>query len=228
MHGTQFTLALEEQRGDGEVAGRGTVLRDSLIRACDIVLALAAIVFFAPLLLVLALAVTVTDPGPVFFGHERVGRNGQTFRCFKFRSMVIDADRRLSEILSRDPVSRLEWQTFHKLTNDPRITAIGAMLRKSSLDELPQLFNVLRGDMSLVGPRPIVVDETWRYGRYLTHYLSAKPGITGLWQVSGRSNTTYRRRVALDVTWCRTRTLGLYWTILLRTIPAVILADGSA
>jgi lipopolysaccharide/colanic/teichoic acid biosynthesis glycosyltransferase len=209
-------------------AGDGGYLRDAILRICDIVLAAAAIVFFAPLLMILGVAVFVSDPGPIFFGHKRIGKDGTIFRCFKFRSMVQDADRRLAAILSTDPVARLEWQTYHKLSNDPRITRIGGILRKSSLDELPQLFNVLRGDMSLVGPRPIVADETWRYGRYLGYYLAAKPGITGLWQVSGRSNTSYRRRVALDVTWCRSRSVGLYWTIIFRTIPAVLLADGSA
>jgi lipopolysaccharide/colanic/teichoic acid biosynthesis glycosyltransferase len=198
------------------------------IRLCDIAISLVAIVFFAPLLIVLAAAVFVSDPGPIFFGHKRIGRDGQTFRCFKFRSMVIDADKRLSEILASDPVARNEWQLAHKLSNDPRITTIGSLLRRSSLDELPQLFNVLRGEMSLVGPRPIVVDEAWRYGRYLQHYLATKPGVTGLWQVSGRSNTTYRRRVALDVAWCRSRSIPLYWKIMIRTIPAVLLANGSA
>lgn len=198
------------------------------IRLCDILVSLTAIVFFAPLLTVLAIAVFVSDPGPIFFGHKRIGRDGRTFRCFKFRSMVVDADKRLAEILARDPVARNEWQLAHKLSNDPRITAIGGLLRRSSLDELPQLFNVLRGEMSLVGPRPIVVEEAWHYGRYLQHYLAIKPGVTGLWQVSGRSNTSYRRRVALDVAWCRSRSVTLYWKIILRTIPAVLLANGSA
>lgn len=118
--------------------------------------------------------------------------------------------------------------TYHKLSEDPRILPLGRFLRKSSLDELPQLLNVLRGDMSIVGPRPIVPDETWRYGRYLRHYLSCRPGITGLWQISGRSNTTYRRRVALDVTWSRSRSFTFYWWVLFRTVPSVLTADGSA
>jgi exopolysaccharide production protein ExoY len=139
----------------------------------------------------------------------------------------VDAEQRLQHLLATDPEAQQEWLRDHKLRRDPRITGIGNFLRRSSLDELPQFFNVLRGEMSLVGPRPIVVGEIARYGRYLGSYASVKPGLTGLWQVSGRSNTSYRRRVAMDVAYARAKCLRLDMSILLATIPAVVGARGS-
>jgi len=203
-------------------------LCDRLLRLCDIAIALFALVFFLPLMAIISLAIFLTDPGPVVFRHVRVGKDGRPFRCLKFRSMVTDADARLTHLLSTDPAARIEWARHHKLAKDPRITPIGHILRKSSLDELPQIINVLCGEMSCVGPRPIVVEETARYGRYLPQYLNCTPGLTGLWQVNGRSCTTYRRRVALDVVWSRQRNVQLYWAVLFRTIPAVLKAQGSA
>jgi lipopolysaccharide/colanic/teichoic acid biosynthesis glycosyltransferase len=199
-----------------------------LIRACDIVIALIALIIMMPLMLLTSALVFITDPGPILFRHQRIGEGGRYFHCLKFRSMVCNADEHLRNLLAHDEKARLEWETYHKLTNDPRILPFGLFLRRSSLDELPQLWNVLRGDMSIVGPRPIVPDETWRYGRYLRHYLSCRPGITGLWQVSGRSNTTYRRRVALDVTWSRSQSFSFYCWILIQTVPSVLAAEGSA
>ena len=196
-------------------------------RLFDIAVSLALLVFLAPLMIVVAMLVVATNPGPVIFGHKRLGRDGRTFSCLKFRSMVTDSQERLAQLLASDADARREWERDHKLKNDPRITPIGAFLRKSSLDELPQLFNVLRGDMSLVGPRPIVMDEVRRYGRYFSHYSQVRPGITGLWQVSGRSNTSYRRRVAMDVTYSRSRSLSLNVKILLMTVPSVLMARGS-
>lgn len=196
-------------------------------RLLDIVCALALLLFLAPLMLLVAVAVLVSDPGPVLFGHERLGKNGRLFRCWKFRSMVVDAEVRLAALLERDAAARLEWQHGHKLRNDPRITRIGAFLRKSSLDELPQLFNVLAGNMSLVGPRPIVFAEVGRYGRYFVNYCSVRPGITGLWQVSGRNDVSYRRRVAIDVAYTRAKSLKLDCMILAVTVPRILMARGS-
>ncbi|WBH18205.1 sugar transferase [Sphingomonas radiodurans] len=193
----------------------------------DLAVALIALAFFLPLMLVIATIIYVTDPGPVFFAHRRVGRGGRHFRCLKFRSMAVNAEELLAELLAKDAEARAEWARDHKLKNDPRITAIGGLLRKSSLDELPQLFNVLRGEMSLVGPRPIVDAEVLRYGRYFAHYCSVRPGITGLWQVSGRNNTSYRRRVAFDVTYSRSRSALFDAKILVMTVPSVMLARGS-
>ena len=197
-----------------------------LIRCIDLAVALIAIVVFFPLMLTIALATKLFDNGPVIFAHSRMGKHGHTFGCLKFRSMVVDADQRLRQHLQTHPAAAAEWARDHKLRNDPRITPLGRFLRKSSLDELPQLFNVLRGDMSLVGPRPIVAAEVERYGRYFSSYCSVRPGITGLWQVSGRNDVTYRRRVALDVTYSRTQSLQLYLWIIFRTVPTLLERRG--
>jgi exopolysaccharide production protein ExoY len=141
--------------------------------------------------------------------------------------MVIDADARLKDLLERDPQARAEWEADHKLRNDPRITRIGHFLRKSSLDELPQFFNVLMGEMSLVGPRPIVADEIVKYGRYFANYCRVRPGITGLWQISGRNDVSYRRRVAMDIAYVRSKSLALDMSILLLTVPRVVARRGS-
>ena len=209
---------VEDSNSDWDVIG---------VRALDIIVSILALIFLAPLLIFVAVAVYVTDPGPIFFAHRRIGRNGQAFPCLKFRSMVIDADRRLSELLSMDSHARFEWEQDHKLRNDPRITAIGAFLRRSSIDELPQLMNVLRGEMSIVGPRPIVEDEIVRYGRKFKMYCRVRPGITGLWQVSGRNDISYRRRVACDVIYARSKSLKFDLRIILMTLPAVLHAKGS-
>ncbi len=189
--------------------------------------AIALLLFFAPLMLAVALAVFVQDGGPIIFAHRRLGRGGRFFSCLKFRSMATDAQARLHHLLAANPEAKAEWDRDHKLRNDPRITPLGDFLRRSSLDELPQLFNVLRGEMSLVGPRPIVEAEARRYGRRIRHYCSVRPGITGLWQVSGRNDTSYRRRVAIDVVYSRKKSLLLDARILLMTIPAVLLRRGS-
>lgn len=209
--------ALSTQRGRSSL----------IIRAADIVLALLALIFFAPLMLVLAIAVYIGDPGPVFFGHSRIGRSGRSFKCLKFRSMVVNADALLADILATDPVALSEWEASRKLTHDPRVNKLGRFLRVSSLDEIPQLWNVLCGEMSLVGPRPVHHDELVRYGRYVVDYSDIRPGITGLWQISGRSDTSYKRRVAMDVAYSRSLSFGLYMKILVLTVPAVMLARGS-
>jgi lipopolysaccharide/colanic/teichoic acid biosynthesis glycosyltransferase len=167
------------------------------------------------------------EGGPVIYRHRRIGREGKTFECLKFRSMIPDADRMLPELLARQTDMKAEWVRDHKIRCDPRVTRLGRFLRRTSLDELPQIWNVLRGEMSLVGPRPIVREELMRYGRSLPVYLSAKPGITGLWQVTGRNNTDYRRRVALDVYYVRKHNLLLDLYILLKT-PRVVLGGGGA
>lgn len=198
-----------------------------LCRVLDIVIALAVLIFVAPLMIVIAGLIKLQDGGPALFGHARIGQGGRTFKCLKFRSMVVDAEARLNALLARDPEARREWEADHKLRKDPRITALGAFLRKSSLDELPQLFNVLKGEMSLVGPRPIVTSEIVRYGRWFPYYCSVKPGVTGLWQVNGRNDVSYRRRVALDVLFARTNGVRRYLKIMAATVPAVLLRSGS-
>lgn len=198
-----------------------------LSRILDVVIVIAVLIFTGPLLIVLALVVKLSDGGPAVFSHPRVGRNGKTFKCLKFRSMVLNAEAQLQHLLATDASARLEWQTDQKLRRDPRITPLGQFLRKSSLDELPQLFNVLAGDMSIVGPRPIVQSEIVRYGRGYRYYCMVRPGITGLWQVSGRNNTTYFRRVALDRLYARSKCVTLNAKIIVKTIPAVLLRDGS-
>jgi len=190
-------------------------------------IALLALLVLAPLMILVAAAIFCHDGGPVIFAHKRIGRNGRTFPCFKFRSMAADAERRLSELLAGDPVARAEWERDHKLKNDPRVTRLGAFLRKSSLDELPQIFNVLRGEMRLVGPRPIVDAEIKKYGHRFNHYCAVKPGITGLWQVSGRNDTSYRSRVAMDCLYAQRRGMGLDLKVLALTVPAVLMRKGS-
>jgi lipopolysaccharide/colanic/teichoic acid biosynthesis glycosyltransferase len=196
-------------------------------RSCDIVLALFLIIFTAPLLVAISLAVKLSDGGPAFFAHQRIGRGGQSFKCLKFRTMVKDADERFRRLLESDPAARMEWANDHKLRVDPRITPVGGFLRRSSLDELPQLFNVLRGEMSIVGPRPIVAAEVVRYGWRFGLYCMVRPGITGLWQVSGRNDLSYRRRVAMDTLYAKRKSFGFDVQILLLTVPAVLLAKGS-
>jgi exopolysaccharide production protein ExoY len=196
-------------------------------RTVDILLAISGIVLLAPLLIICFLATVVTSPGPALFRHRRVGFNGKHFDCLKFRTMVMDAPERLRKLLESDPVAAAEWAANRKLRHDPRVTAIGAILRKSSLDELPQLFNVLRGDMSIVGPRPVTDEELERYTTSIGAYLACRPGITGLWQVSGRSRTTYDKRVACDTFYAHNWSITLDAKILIVTLPA-LLADDSA
>jgi len=192
----------------------------------NFVLASVILLFLLPLMLVVAGLVIMADGGPVLFVQHRIGRGGRSFPCLKFRSMSVDAEARLHQLLATDPVALADWQRDHKLKSDPRITAVGQFLRKSSLDELPQIFNVLRGEMSLVGPRPVVQAEAQRYGRRFASYCSVRPGITGLWQVSGRNDVSYRRRVAMDVLYARTKSLPLDLKIVLLTLPAVLFSRG--
>jgi len=189
--------------------------------------ALVLLFLLSPLLLAIAFLIWRRDGAPILYGHYRVGRGGKLFRCFKYRTMLRDSDSVLADLLRDDPKSLVEWETNQKLPNDPRITPVGRYLRSSSLDELPQLLNVVRGEMLLVGPRPVTVAELTRYGKVRWHYLSVRPGITGLWQVSGRNNTTYEERVALDASYVENRSLLNDVSILLRTILVVIRKEGA-
>ena len=195
--------------------------------ALEKIIAALILVFLVPLMIISALLIKMYDGGPVLFKHRRIGRGGSSFYCLKFRTMTTDADARLAELLARDEAARREWACEHKLRNDPRVTPIGRFMRRSSLDELPQLLNVIRGEMRLVGPRPIVEGEIPRYGRRFAHYCAVKPGLTGLWQVSGRNDVEYRRRVALDYLYVKRRSVALDMWILIATIPAVIQSRGS-
>lgn len=201
-------------------------IRDPRKRVMDVMIAAAMLFFAMPAMLAIVVLVR-RDGGAALFGHNRIGENGRIFRCLKFRSMVANADEVLKELLERDEAAREEWASTQKLRHDPRITRLGRFLRATSLDELPQLLNVLRGDMSLVGPRPIVQAEVERYGENITYYYATRPGLTGLWQVSGRSNTSYARRVALDSAYVRHWTFWKDVLILLKTIPAVLRHDGA-
>ena len=210
--------------------GQGPIRRDFYAlrgkRALDIAGALVLLVVFSPLMLVIALLM-LPQRGPAFFGHNRVGQGGAEFACLKFRTMVPDAEARLQDLLARDPDARRQWQADHKLDNDPRITRFGNFMRRSSLDELPQLLNVLRGDMSLVGPRPVTRAELQRYGEDGVSYLALRPGLTGKWQVSGRNDISYAGRVALDSAYARDFSLRGDLTILLQTVGVVLGATGK-
>ncbi|UWQ53688.1 sugar transferase [Leisingera caerulea] len=194
-------------------------------RIFDILFALLLLPVLVPVILILW-GVVRLDGGPGFFGHTRVGQNGKPFKCWKLRSMVVDAESRLQGHLDTNPEAAAEWERDHKLTNDPRINRLGRILRKTSLDELPQIWNVLKGEMSFVGPRPIVTKELPKYGRCASAYLAQRPGITGLWQISGRNDISYDERVALDVAYLHR--LGFFkdLNIILRTGAAVLRRTG--
>lgn len=195
-------------------------------RCFDIVGAMGIIILLSPALLVLSLMVA-HDGGSPIYGHERIGFNGRKFKCLKFRSMVINSQEVLQEVLRTDPVARAEWNKDFKLKNDPRITRIGHFIRRTSLDELPQLWNVVRGDMSLVGPRPVIEDELIRYASDVDYYLMAKPGMTGLWQVSGRNDVDYDTRVYFDSWYVKNWSLWNDIAILFKTISVVLRRDGA-
>jgi lipopolysaccharide/colanic/teichoic acid biosynthesis glycosyltransferase len=205
------------------LVGQQSSLGRSLKRTGDVVFAVAALGLGAPLLLVLALLVKISSPGPVFYVQRRVGRGYRRFGCIKFRTMRADADQVLSRVLAESPDMRAEFERDFKLRQDPRITPIGRFLRRSSLDELPQFLNVLRGEMSVVGPRPIVEKEIQRYGPYMDEVLAVRPGLTGLWQVSGRNNLSYAKRVRLDLAYARGRSFHLDLAIILRTFGVLLL-----
>lgn len=196
-------------------------------RALDVVGATTFLVLFSPLLLGVAALALAVQGRPLLYGHARIGKGGRTFKCYKFRTMVKDGDRVLAAHLEQNPQARREWASTRKLTDDPRITRLGQTLRKLSADELPQFLNVLFGDMSLVGPRPIVESETSFYGTQIDAYYSVRPGITGIWQVSGRSNTSYEQRVRMDVDYVVSWTFRRDLMILAKTVPVVLSSEGS-
>jgi exopolysaccharide production protein ExoY len=195
-------------------------------RMTDIILASFALLILWPLLLVIA-ALVATDGGPILYRHRRVGKDGVSFDCLKFRTMILGATECLDEYLAYHPAERTEWESTRKLRFDPRTTAIGRVLRKVSMDELPQFFNVLTGDMSLVGPRPVTPPELAFYGEKAELYRSVRPGITGLWQISGRNDVSYDERVALDAAYVREQGFWRDLDILLQT-PRVVLSRTGA
>jgi exopolysaccharide production protein ExoY len=196
-------------------------------RVIDIGLALSALALLAPLFVICSVVTACSSRGPVLFRHKRVGFNGKQFDCLKFRTMTIDATEHLRRHLEADSAAAAEWLATRKLRNDPRVTPIGSILRKSSLDELPQLFNVLKGEMSIVGPRPLTEEELSRYSFATTAYYACRPGITGLWQVSGRSTTTFNRRIVLDKYYASHWSISLDVKIMVATIPAVCFSDTA-
>jgi exopolysaccharide production protein ExoY len=197
-------------------------------RTVDVTIAVCALVALAPIMLMVAAAIYFTMGGPVVFAHKRIGFNRRVFKCYKFRTMVTNAEEKLALHLATDPEAARMWQESQKLINDPRVTWLGRILRKSSLDELPQLFNVLLGDMSCVGPRPVVAAELQRYGQSVNSYLRARPGVAGIWQVSGRSRRSYAERVAMDRYYVRHWSLGMDIKLLAKIIPAVLRFDEAA
>lgn len=195
-------------------------------RSLDIVVSLICLALVWPILVVAALLVLLSGPGPIIYSHRRLGRDGKAFGCLKLRTMRQDADKVLQELLRSSPTLRAEWAAERKLRHDPRITWIGRFLRRYSIDELPQLINVLRGEMSIVGPRPLALDEAEHYADAYALCFSVNPGITGLWQVSGRNDLSYGQRVALDCQYAQARSLTMDLWIILRTIPAVFGGTG--
>lgn len=195
--------------------------------AIDASLAAVGLLVLSPMILMIIAILLVLQGRPIFIAHRRIGKNGVMFPCLKFRTMVRDADEVLARHFAANPHLEEEWNTTRKLRNDPRITPFGALLRKSSIDEIPQLLNVVQGRMSLVGPRPIVASEAELYGVHFADYIRVRPGLTGLWQVSGRSDTSYRERVQLDVRYVREKTIAGDLSIMMKTIPAVLRSRGS-
>ena len=213
-------VAFQNANPEGQVASAAK-------RVTDFLIAFLALIFLSPAMIIIALIIRITDGGPVLFQHKRIGRDGKEFNCIKFRSMEVDAEAKLPTILSKCEKARAQWVANQKIDDDPRVTPFGRFLRKSSLDEIPQLLNVIRGTMSIVGPRPIVKSEAEKYGEFFPYYCRVRPGLTGLWQVSGRSGTTYEDRVKLDVKYV---TEWSYWgdvKIMFLTIPAVLKSDGA-
>ena len=217
----RHTLPIERDHTPRPLGGR-------IKRIMDVVLALAALVLAAPIMAFIAILIRAIARQPAIFSHTRVGFNGKPFTCYKFRTMRANSEQALAEYLSKHPDAASEWEKHRKIKYDPRVTPLGHVLRKSSLDELPQLLNVLRGEMSCVGPRPIVADELQRYGIYAGDYLQTRPGITGLWQVMGRDAIGYEGRVAMDSIYVRNWSVWADLAILVRTVVAVMRFDRAS
>jgi exopolysaccharide production protein ExoY len=214
-------------------SGRSAKRTDSLPlggyvkRLFDVTGAITGLFFLSPIFILVAILVKMSDGGSIFYSHRRMGHGGTAFGCLKFRTMVMNGDEVLKAYLDANPHERSVWQEERKLQTDPRVTKVGATLRKLSLDELPQLINILRGEMSIVGPRPVVKDEIAMYGSAATHYFKSRPGLTGLWQVSGRNDACYVQRVEMDRRYVENWSLRTDVVIILKTIPAVCLSRGS-
>ncbi|MFC5505711.1 sugar transferase [Bosea massiliensis] len=216
-----FALSLRSKRADHDTP------QFAIKRGFDFTAGLVLLFLLAPLMLLIIVLIRAGDGGPAFYRQTRIGRGGRAFRCWKFRTMACNSDEALRQILASDPTAAREWAENQKLTHDPRVTPVGVFLRRSSLDELPQLFNIVVGDMSFVGPRPIVAAERERYGEAFSHCFSVPPGLTGLWQVSGRSDCSYATRISLDSQYVSEWHLLLDAKILMRTVPAVLTQKGS-
>lgn len=197
-------------------------------RLFDIFFSLSVLILGFPIFFIIAVAIRFSSPGKIFYCHERIGRGGKPFLCYKFRTMYQDADIRLSEILTSNPLLQEEWIQFRKLKKDPRITPLGHFLRKTSLDELPQFWNVLKGNLSTVGPRPVVKEEVKDYmGEKANKILSIRPGLTGIWQVSGRNDTSYEIRIYLDEKYVDSYNFLLDLALILKTIPKMLFSKGA-
>ncbi len=197
-------------------------------RLFDVILSIIILIIGMPLYFMIGFAVMITSPGPIFYGSWRIGKDAKPFRCWKFRTMFQDADIRLKELLENSPELKKEWETFWKLQNDPRITEFGGFLRRTSLDELPQFWNVLKGDLSVVGPRPVTADEIERfYGEKADKILSMRPGITGLWQTSGRNLITFEERVNLEESYIESQSFFYDLKLILKTIPSMFFSKGA-
>jgi undecaprenyl-phosphate galactose phosphotransferase len=219
-----LTVAANESQLKIGLSGAELVLK----RVFDLISVAVILVLFGWLMVGIACAIRLGGGSQIIYGHTRVGRNGRLFKCYKFRSMVPNSSEVLRDLLASDPEARSQWERDFKLKNDPRITRIGGFIRKTSLDELPQLWNVLVGDMSIVGPRPVVQDEfDFYYGDAKQHYLAVPPGLTGLWQVSGRNDLDYNERVRLDVAYVDNWNVFTDFLIVMRTVKVMLLRDGA-
>ena len=210
-----------------DITRQNGVPNSRMSRVLDITLIFIALPYILLFFIVISLAIVLDSKGGVLYGQTRIGKGGRRFKALKFRTMVLNADQILQQYLDESPELKAEWLATHKLKNDPRVTRVGAILRKLSLDELPQLWNIAIGDMSLIGPRPIVDAEIEKYGRCFELYMQARPGLTGLWQVSGRSDTTYQRRVELDEYYLLNRSLKMDLQILWKTVYVVLGRKGA-
>ena len=219
---TLATLNSSSQRAQGLFSG------ETAKRCFDIAVSLSMLVLFAPLMLFVGLAIYLTDGLPVIYAHRRIGRRGAPFPCLKFRTMARDSDAVLGQVLASNPEKQREWVQTQKLVDDPRVLGkVGRFLRRTSLDELPQIYNVLRGEMSVVGPRPVIQQELERYGPAVSRYLSVRPGLTGPWQIGGRSTLSYDQRVALDVAYIEDWSLGMDIRIVLKTAKLLSGSDNA-
>jgi Undecaprenyl-phosphate galactose phosphotransferase WbaP len=216
--GFQPLAARNRQRG----LSRHRLDGDFAKRLFDVIFSLSVLILFLPIYLILVLLIALSSPGPIFYVQERVGKDYKAFGCIKFRTMVENADEILDDIMATSPQLRNEFEDNFKLKQDPRITAIGKFLRLTSLDEFPQFWNVLKGDMSVVGPRPLVPEELPKYGHHMDKVLTIRPGLTGLWQVSGRNDIPYERRVQIDVYYVNCRSFWLDLWVIVKTLGVII------